>query len=711
MKKALKILMVSLVLLSVFTLSVVAAVPYETYTYSYTGNEQVSPTAYRPFEKITSFGKDEAGNEVLLNQPMDVLYDETRDYIFIADTGNNRIVVTNEKFECVKIISEFEVDGKKETFDSPNGVFVTNDSRLYVADTKNSRIVVFDSEFNLLKILPPVSADILPEGFVYNPKNVVVDNADNVYVVAMNSNMGVISLDPNGNFEGFFGAQEVTVNPLEMLYRLIKSEEQLQRSEAFVSVEYSNLTVDSKGFVYVTCADIDRYELFSAVNSRSKSSSYAPVKKLNPAGTDVLIRNGFFPPVGNVNFTAYSDAKSNDPSEIQDIELLSNGMYSLLDTTQNKLFVYDSDGNLLYAFGGKGEAIGLYNSLCAFTWNNNKFYNLDYYDGSITVLKRTDYGALIDQVIEYQETMQYDKADNLWNTIISKNNNCDMAYLGLGKIALEQGEYKEAMEFFKLIGDKDYYQRAYKLYREELLSKTGIIVFCVFALAIVAVTFFIKKINAYSEKLTEQPFSGKFKDAMLYGFYVIRHPFNGHWGLKAEKRGTLGGATFWLALSGVSAIFAEFCSSYVQKPQNPSIVNALANTVFTLLLLIVANMCFTTLMDGKGTFKDVFIAVSYATVPYAICTIPFTLIGYVLIDQELSILAICTSAVLMWVILLVFCGLMSVHDYSFGKNIVVCGLSVLGIAFILFILIIFISLGSKVASLIASIISEISYRS
>ena len=711
MKKVFKILVISLCLIAVFAFSASAAVPYETYTYSQAGNIQISPTAYRPLDKITAFGKDADGMDIVLNQPGDILFDEFHNYIIIADTSNNRIVITDENFQCVKIISEFGSNGNRETFNSPNGVFVTGDGRLYVADTKNSRIVVFDKDFKFSRILPPISAEVLPEGFSYSPKSVVVDNADNVYVVSMNSNMGVVSLDPNGKFEGFFGAQEVTVNPLEMLYRAIMSEEQLQRSEAYVSVEYSNLTIDKKGFVYVTCADVDRYQLFSAVSSRSKSSAYAPIKKLNPAGTDVLVRNGFFPPVGDTSFSAYSQKGSGGPSEIHDVELMANNMYCLMDVNHNKIFVYDSDGNLLYAFGGKGEAIGLYHSLTAITWHNNKFYNLDSNDGSVTILERTDYGALIDQVIEYQETLQYDKADDLWNTIISKNNNCDMAYLGLGKIALEKGEYKEAMDLFKLIGDKEYYQRAFKLYRDESLSKIGIVVFVVIVLVIVLVTFLVKKVSAYNEKITEHPFSGKFKDAVIYGFYVVRHPFNGYWGLKAEKRGTVAAATFWLGLASVSAIFAELGACYVQKAAHPSVINALGNTLFPLLLAMVANVCFTTLMDGKGTFREVYMAIGYATVPYAVCTIPFTLISYVLTDQELGILSMCTGVVLALVLLLVFCGLMSVHDYSFGKNVIVCLLTVVGIAFILFILIIFISLGSKVVALLSSIISEISYRS
>ena len=700
MKKYIKFLVAFILVVCFSAISVSAATPYETYTYSYAGDVQISPAAYNPEIKIAEFG--EAGS---LKSPNDILYDSKRDLIIIADTGNNRIVVTDKDFNVVKIISEFNND----KFNEPYGVFVNNDDNLYVADTKNGRIVIFNENFEFVKILPTLSADVLPEGFTYMPTSVAVDNADNVYVVSMNTNMGVISLDPDGNFEGFFGAQEVSVNPLETLWRSLMSEEQLDRSESYVSVEYSNITIDKKGFAYVTCSDIDRYELYNAVNTRSSSSAYAPIKKLNPAGTDVLVRNGFFPPVGDIEFNAYKGDPA--PSKIGDVELLENGMYALLDTSKNKIFTYDSNGDLLYAFGGNGEAVGLYNSLTSFTWNNGKFYMLDAFDGSVTILERTEYGALLDEVIGYQETMQYEKADSLWQTIIAKNNNFDMAYLGLGKIALEQCEYEKAMEYFKIIGDKTYYEKAYKLNREGIIQKIGFLTFAIVIAVVLLIVWLIGKVGKYNEKLTETKHSGKFFDEIIFGFYVMRHPFNGYWALKMEKRGSVRAATFWLSVSGFSAIFAALGACYLQRVENPSVISALSNTVFPLLLAIVSNMCFTTLMDGKGTFKDTYIAVSYATVPYALCTIPMTLVSHVLISDELSILNLFTTVVLAWVLMLVFCGLMTIHDYSFGKNILVCLLTIAGIAFMLFIGIVFLSLTGKVISLITSIVTEVSYRS
>lgn len=688
------------------SLSVAAVTNNVTYSYSYEGKMQISPAAYDPLYEVADFG--EAG---ALNAPQDIFFDKSEKHIIFADTGNNRIVVTDTDFNSVKVISTFvNSDGAEDSFNAPNGVYVTGKGDLYVADTNNSRIVIFDKNFNFKRILPALSSDILPEGFKYNPIAVAVDRAERVYVVSQNSNMGVIALDSDGSFEGFIGAQQVTVDAFELLKRAFMTEEQISRSIQFVPVEFSNLTVDEKGFVYVTSSQIDRYSLYSTVQSRSTDSAYAPIKKINPAGTDVLKRNGFFPPVGDVIFDAYSGNDDTAASEITEVSLLDNGMYALLDSNGHKIFVYDSNGNLLYAFGGEGSGLGMYTQLTGMAFNDNFLYTLDTSDATVTVYQKTEYGRLIDEVIGYQDNREFDKANELWQEILVKNNNFDMAYLGLGKIALEDGDYDLAMHYFKLINNKDYWEKAFELSRKDFLNKYGMLLLVVVFVLILVIIKLLGKISKYNDKATEKAATGKLKDELLYGFYLMTHPFKGYWSLKFEKRGSVRSATIWLAIGSISAIFSNLGACYLQKDYKATIITALANTLFPLLLWCVSNVCFTTLMNGKGSFKDVYIAVAYASVPYSLVTIPCTLLSHVLISSELTILSMVTTLALAWVLLLIFCGMMTIHDYSLGKNFVVTVLTILGIVFILFILLVFSNVIGKMISLVINIIEELAYR-
>lgn len=703
----LKMGMLFLLLLAVLcgTMTVSAAeAPYETYVFAYDSSVQITPNAYLPAEKIAAFG------ETLLKNPSDMVVDEERGLIAIADTGNNRIVLLNRNFEVTGTIGPFALpNGTEDTFDSPSSVFITEEDWLVVADTNHGRLVVFDKDNRYLRTIDGPPAQVLPENFKYNPISVAVNAAGQFYVVSKNSNMGVMALDGDGGFQGFIGAQRVASNAAQLLWRAFMTEEQLARSVQFVPVEYSSLTIDHKGFVYVTCSSIDRFELYNTIHSRSMDSTYAPVKKINPAGTDVLRRNGFFPPAGDINFSPYDGDEAVGPSQISKVILLDNGMYMLLDSYGNKLFTYDSSGNLLFAFGGKGEALGLFSRLSAAAAWGDELLALDAETGAITVFRKTAYGTLLDEVIGYQENREYDKAMAGWRELAGLNNNFDLAYLGIGKTLLEQGDYQAAMENFRLINNRSYYSRAYKLYRQTILDKIGLLLVAGAVVLIVLLVKFFAFAKAYNGRLKPSGAPRGFREEIVYGFHVIFHPFDGFWDLKHERRGGMRGATFWLGVTLLVQLYSVLGKGYLLGEKG-DVLEALVNLLAPFLLWIVANWCLTSLMDGKGSFRDIYIAASYALIPLTLFNLPCTIFSNFLITEEMSILSFVMAVGSFWMGLLIFFGMMVTHEYSFGKNIVVSLLTVVGIAIILFLVMIFFSLTGRMVDLITNIVNEITFR-
>ena len=704
----LKMGMLFLLLLAVLcgTMTVSAAeAPYETYVFAYDSSVQITPNAYLPAEKIAAFG------ETLLKNPSDMVVDEERGLIAIADTGNNRIVLLNRNFEVTGTIGPFALpNGTEDTFDSPSGVFITEEDWLVVADTNHGRLVVFDKDNRYLRTIDDPPAQVLPENFKYNPISVAVNAAGQFYVVSKNSNMGVMALDGDGGFQGFIGAQRVASNAAQLLWRAFMTEEQLARSVQFVPVEYSSLTIDHKGFVYVTCSSIDRFELYNTIHSRSMDSTYAPVKKINPAGTDVLRRNGFFPPAGDINFSPYDGDEAVGPSQISKVILLDNGMYMLLDSYGNKLFTYDSSGNLLFAFGGKGEALGLFSRLSAAAAWGDELLALDAETGAITVFRKTAYGTLLDEVIGYQENREYDKAQGLWNELLGENNNFDLAYLGVGKALMEKGDLTGAMKYFELINNKLYYSKAYGLYRQEILQRWGLWILLGVLILILLAVWVFRKIAVHNQKTLASPAGGRLRDALLLGFYVIFHPFNGYWALKGEKRGGVRSATILLALACLTQAIAAAASGFLSGDEEASVGSGVLNLLAPLLLWCIANTCFTSLMDGKGSFRDVYVAVGTSTLPVTLLVLPCTVVSHFLILEELPILAMVTNVAYIWMAALIFFSMITVHDYTLGKNVLVSILTVLGMAFILFLLFIFVSLIGRMISLVSAVGTELSLR-
>ena len=107
---------------------------------------------------------------------------------------------------------------------------------------------------------------------------------------------------------------------------------------------------------------------------------------------------------------------------------------------------------------------------------------------------------------------------------------------------------------------------------------------------------------------------------------------------------------------------------------------------------------------------DIFTACCYALTPLPLIILPVTIISNFLTDSEGGILTMLESFAYIWMGLLVFFGMMVTHDYSVGKNILTCIATIVGMAFIMFIGVLFSSLMAKIVSFITNIINEISYR-
>lgn len=728
--KITKALLIGLVLIMlVGTISASAITPYTTYTYSINGEMQLSPDAYTPVKVIDSKtlnaslmpdgGASDnakllyANANIELKSPKDIFVDELN-HVYIVNTEGNQVIVTDEEFNVRLVIDTFTNKfGVPDALSGPSGVFV-NEDEIFVADTNNSRIVVFDKLGNFVDIVPEPASEVLPENSVYSPVAVAVDKAGRIYVVSSTTNYGVISLNRDGSFNGFIGPQKVTYDAFEYFLRLFKTAEQLAASETTVSTEFNNLCIDSDGFIYVTTNSIDEASMISAITGKSKSGDYAPVKKLNPNGTDVMVRNGFWPPSGEIQFAqnATTEFSTAGPSAIVDVALGPNNTWSIIDNKRSKVFTYDSNGNLLYAFGDKGNQLGNIQNLVAIDYQGTKILLLDRATNAITVYKRTGYGDLLAEAIQNTEDKQYERAVDYYINILQRNNNYDAAYIGIAQSLYRDGEYIQAMKYYKYAYNTEDYSEAYQSYRKEWMEDYLWVIPVVLFAVIFGLMKFFKYANKVNKRGQKQKEKRTFGEEILYGFHIIFHPFDGFWDLKHEKRGSVRGAAFWLVVTCVAFIYQSIGLGYLRNPMGggASYFMSCISILSPVILWVVANWCITTLFEGEGSFKDVFIATCYSLVPLPMLIIPAVMLTNVLTATEMAIYDMMISFAFLWMGLLVFFGMMVTHDYSLGKNFLTAIVSIIGVAFIIFIAGLFSTLVAKVFTFFYNIYVELSYR-
>lgn len=198
-----------------------------------------------------------------------------------------------------------------------------------------------------------------------------------------------------------------------------------------------------------------------------------------------------------------------------------------------------------------------------------------------------------------------------------------------------------------------------------------------------------------------------------YPFYILLHPFEGFDELVYRKAFSVKTSIVILILLLLSAIFDYQYKGFSFNMNDTDTMNIFLMffyTVFMFVLFCIGNWALCTLLDGLGTFKRIWVVVSYALVPYVICSLICTFSSIFLTQDEGAFISILAWVGILWSIFLLLTGMMAVHEYTFGQAIGAIILTIVAMAIMLFIMILAVSLFMQVYNIFKSIFFEILYR-
>lgn len=660
---------------------------YMPYTYNFLGNPIATPVAFEPYRTITGY---ELGG-IPFKDLSDITFDGV-DTMYLADSGNNRVIITDSKFKEFKAVSKYQFKGAEVNFNNPTGVVSVN-GRIYISDSQNGRIVVLDeTTLETKDVFEKPVVSVLGNSYSYVPIKIAVDYAGRIYIIAKGINKGLMQLSKTGEFESFIGAPKVSLSLQDMLFRKIFSKSMREKLIKSVPTEYNALSIDQEGFIYVT----------------SQSTNISPIGRLNGQGTDVL-KFAYKHPDGD---QGYLDLSNQTVSTLfVDIIPRKDGGYYALDANKGRVFAYDQQGVLLYLFGSIGSQSGSFYAPTALEYIDNSIIVVDKSLNNINIFHLSNFGNSVNDAIKLHEKGAYKEEKTAWENVLRLCSNYDIAYINLAKIDIMEGNYKPAMQSLASVGEKKNYAVAFKKNRIEIIKKWfNWIVFGLVLLIILLITYFklIKKMRWYKN------FSDiLFIKELKYSLYTIIHPFDGFWDIKREKRGSMRVAvTFFViftVLYGVRARYSGYL--FMIKPYSKvNVLISISSIMIPILLWVVSNWCFTTLMDGKGTLKDIFISTGYSLVPYILFSPLLLLMSHVMTIEEGAFYTYFDGVIWIWVLILMFFGMMMTHDYSLGKSMLTLLLTIVGICLILFIILLFSNLINEIYIYIYNIYKEISFR-
>ncbi len=696
MKKIITILVIALMCL-IFALPVGAS-SYTSYNYNSNGEAVKSPQPYTPIREIS--GIDMGVGELV--EPADI-YRDYKGNIYICDSGNNRIIELNSDFTLKRIISEITVGYFKETFNNPSGVYVDpNTDLLYVADTNNGRVLALDENLKtVIRVDRPYQKGVVDDDFVFAPTKVVVDNGGRIFVVSQNTYEGLMQFDSKGEFLGFVGANQVSISPIELFWKRLSTKAQASKLQLTLPTEFSNLEIDSDGFIYTTTSII------------SEDGAEILIRRQNPSGEDVLKTSEFLPIAGDIDYsTDITSSAKIGPSSFVDVAIGKYGIYSALDAKRGRIFTYDFEGNLLYIFGGdgnNGSDLGCFFTPSAMIINGDNFAVLDMFKGTVTLFGLTEYGRLINEAVGCNYNGDYDAAAEIWEKVIKLNCNYEQAYTGIGIAQLRSGNFKDAMTNFKLGANKFYYSKAYKEHRQIWLEDNFVWVAAAVVLAITLLCIGIVR----SEKKRVLNKHKVINSSLKFAFYAVGHPFDGFYEMKRRKMGSLKISSAIIAILIFCFIIMRQMTGFIINNNNPAdfnIFNEIIKVMAPFVLFCIINWCVTTLMDGEGKLVEIVNCTATCLIPLTISLIPLTIISNIVTQEEAAFYYVILGIIIAYTAFLLIIGIMETHQYTFAKTLLSLVVTVIGMIITLFILLLFVNLLNTLFDFCVKVYNEVALR-
>ncbi len=198
-----------------------------------------------------------------------------------------------------------------------------------------------------------------------------------------------------------------------------------------------------------------------------------------------------------------------------------------------------------------------------------------------------------------------------------------------------------------------------------------------------------------------------------YALTVLRHPIDEFWEMKRAQKGNVFVASLMVVFLFLTTIFDRQARSFVHNMHYNTPLDVFYELRMLLIpgiLFIVANWSITTLMNGKGTAKDIFLATGYSLQPLILMRVVVPLLSYVLSLNDSAYLKIVEIMGWVWFGLMLYIAISQIHEYSLGKTFLTLILTVVAAIIIVLICLLFFSLIQELSGFVYSIYREMFLR-
>lgn len=195
--------------------------------------------------------------------------------------------------------------------------------------------------------------------------------------------------------------------------------------------------------------------------------------------------------------------------------------------------------------------------------------------------------------------------------------------------------------------------------------------------------------------------------------YILMHPLKGWEEFKRYGKGKMSVAITFVVLAVIVNIMKFQYSGFIVNDISIRDMQSLAQVFYVVgavVIITVANWSVTTLFDGKGNMKYIFMMICYCLFPYIICNVVGMILSNILTTEEIAIYTLVISLGVAFMIFMFFFGIISIHEYGLAQCLLTILFTIVAALIILFVGILLFDLFQKVYGFLYQIYQEITLR-
>jgi sugar lactone lactonase YvrE len=559
---------------------------------------------------------------------------------------------------------------------------VAEDGTIYVANTASETIVKFAASGQLLHVFPKPESTMLGKDYFFLPTKLVVDSRGFMYVVVKDTFQGLLRMNPDGKFTGFFGANKAKLDWLDRIKRTFFNKVQLSKEVAKRPNSIENVTLSDDGFLFTTS--------MSRIND-------GQIKKLNAGGTDAFRNKAF------------------REWQLVDMTVDNNGFMYGMNREFNEISIYDPTGNVIFYFseGDKNaRQLGVTSFASSIAVNGkNELWVADNRSNLIHVFTRTSFGDAFLTAAHHYFEGDYVQSKTYWEEVVRQNGMLNISFNGLGKIALHEKQYETALHYFKESYDAQGYSDAFWNIRYEWIQKYFFLALLLLIAVIWGLVIVWRRSKAAVLSRTWPELAVRYTSELRDALYLIIHPYEGFYRLK-DRRISWFVLLLLLSLTVGVHLLSIFGSGFIAYPFDLGRFNikwSLALLIVPWVTWVIANYLVSSVKGGEGRFREVLQASTFAVVPYIVMKLPTILLSNLIVVEEWILIDLIHQIMWLWIILLFFVMTQVIHNFDFVEAIKNVGITVFTIGVMWVFVIIITGLGMNLYDFLDQIYREVTF--